>query len=115
MSQTPGEPAPHAWLPPAQVVAWLQLDDPNDVRVEASRAAAAAYVERVRPDVFGTDPPGSPGSDILLAGLIATRRLYDRATGDGFSEFGQAVALLQVDPDVSALLGLGPHAAPRVG
>lgn len=111
----------HDWLPYAQVVAWLARDDLGgpgggepDPRLDAAREAAADYIEGARPDVDYAAADGVPAA-VLMAGYIATRRLFDRATGDGFPEFGPAVALLQVDPDVSALLGLGQHARPRVG
>lgn len=106
------------WLPADKVRAWMQLDGAAGSvlpgPVESARLAAAAYVRRVRPDLFTVDG-GGPGDDAILAGLIATKRLNERSNGSGFAEFGATVAFLELDPDVSALLGLGPHAAPRVG
>lgn len=109
------------WLDPTEVAEWMQLDTQDgavqDARVEQARAAAAAYVRRVRPDLFVAEPVvvDNPGPAAVLAGMIATKRLYARTGGSGFAEFGPAVALLELDPDVSALLELGAHAPPRVG
>lgn len=109
----------HAWLPLDDATAWCNVDENADDAkrgvVKQCRDAAAAYIERVRPDLFTEGGGVTPDDAAFLAGTIATKRLYARLGGSGFAEFGPAVALLELDPDVSALLGLGPHAAPRVG
>lgn len=107
-----------AWPPPDSVRDWMQLDGSTGsdlpAPVEAARQAAADYIHTVRPDLFPDDnaaPTGAP----LTAALIATKRLAARATGSGFAEFGATVAFLELDPDVSTLLGLGNHATPGLG
>lgn len=113
----------HGWLPEDEAARWCGLDEAAsaDKRavVASCRDAAAAYIERVRPDLFGADVADAAGprvgDDAYLAGLIATKRLYGRQDNGSFGVFGPAAALLELDPDVSALLSLGPHAAPRVG
>lgn len=112
-----------AWLPTDEARRWCGLDETATEEkaavVESCRDAAAAYVRRVRPDLFGPAAPDAAGpqvgDDAYLAGLIATKRLLNRHDSATFGAFGPAVALLELDPDVSALLGIGPHAAPRVG
>lgn len=111
-------PAPdYAWLPIADVAAQIarQGDPADDVTLEAARVGAAAYVERVRPDLDWT---GDPSPDVKLGALILAARFHARKGSPmgvaTFAEFG-AAQIVRLDPDVERLLGLARHARPRIG
>jgi len=115
----------YAWLPIADVAAQIarQGDPGDDVTLEAARVGAAAYVERVRPDLVVRDEAGDPASfaatdDVKLGALILAARFYARKGSPmgvaTFAEFG-AAQIVRLDPDVERLLGLGRHARPRIG
>lgn len=123
MTETP-QPLPHPWLPTDANLEWLQLDPSSPLVsvAEWCRRAAAKHCERQRRDLvdaagtFAVDPDAD--ADIVLAGLIASARLYARrVTPAGLASFGEfgAAAVLRLDPDVARLLGTGRYAAPRVG
>lgn len=110
-------PAPgYEWLPVEDVAGpGYQGDPAADVDLEAARAGAASYVERVRPDL---DWVAGPSDDVKLGALILARRFYARKGSPmgvaTFAEFG-AAQIVRLDPDVERLLGLGRHAKPRIG
>lgn len=126
----------HDWLPlddvttgegdnqvtAAGVLSWtkVQPGSKQAAVVERCRLAAAQYVEDVRKDLFdAAAPPVFQATDrVVLAGMLATARLYDRvgtASGVAFSELGGAGLILRYDPDVDRLLEIGPFAKPAVG
>lgn len=111
-------PAPDfAWLPIADVAAHVARQGPpgDDVTLEAARVGAAAYVERVRPDL---DWSGDAPADVKLGALILAARFYARKGSPmgvaTFAEFG-AAQIVRLDPDVERLLGIGRHSRPRIG
>lgn len=124
----PVDPAP--WLPLPTVLAHVGVDAGSAQELDADRArlAAAAYVERTRPDLLkGYDDNGDgtidryvyePTRDVAHAGLLLAARLFARrGTPQGLASFGEfgPGAILRLDPDVERLLGVGRHARPRVG
>lgn len=121
----------HAWLDPADVLTWLQLDAGSDqaTAAETCRLAAASWCERQRQDrveVTATDAlTGDPtaatfraSASIVQAGILAAARLYGRRSSPtglaSYGDFGPA-EVLRLDPDVSRLLGVGRYAPPAVG
>jgi hypothetical protein len=113
----------HAWLPMAEVRSHLGLavDDPDPDGLELARKAAAAYVERVRPDRFGVVDGEDVATidDAILAGaVILTARLFARRQSPAgiasYGEFGPA-QVLRLDPDVERLIGVGRYARPTFG
>lgn len=129
----PQQPPAYPWLSTEAVLGWLSLDtgSPHAGAVEACRAAAAAYCQQQRPDLLDrlelVDELGQvvsvtetfdAGPSVVMAGMIATARLFARrSTPAGLASFGEfgAAEVLRLDPDVARLLGTGRHAAPRVG
>lgn len=114
----PADPAP--WLPLTAVLAHLGVDAGSAQQPDADRArlAAAAYVQRARPDLLSVAGVYEPGSDVAHGGLLLAARLYARrGTPQGLASFGEfgPGTILRLDPDVERLLGLGRHARPRVG
>lgn len=113
---TPVDPAP--WLPAADVLGHLGIDDPESaagVDAERARLAAAAHVERARPDlflagVFTADAAVRYGAALLAARLYA--RKQSPAGLASYGEFGPA-AVLRLDPDIERLVGIGRYAKPR--
>lgn len=126
---------PHPWLPVEDVtdangkllqlgvLGWLQLDanHAHAAVAETCRRAAADYCESMRPDLWVTDAEGvrvfAASGRIVVAGLLATSRLYGRRTsplGAAYAELGGA-EMLRHDPDVAQQLGVGRHANPVVG
>jgi hypothetical protein len=80
-------------------------------------AAAAAFVERVRPDLFAAVDAPAPASDVQLGvALLAGRLWARRGTALGTADYEAGVAsVLRTDPDVSRLLGLAWHGMPGCG
>lgn len=118
MSEQPAEPA--GWLTSADVLAWTGSQDEatGNGPLGDATAAAAAFVERVRPEYLVTDPVTGedvydPPADVMTGALMLAARLYQRrgtALGTaGYSDFG-APELLRQDPDIARLLRIGPHA-----
>lgn len=116
-----------AWLSPGAVLAHLGADaaSPNQPAVDAARLAAAAYVERVRPDLLtvvvtadGTTVTWDGDAAVELGAVMLAARLYARRSSPqglaSFGEFGPG-AILRLDPDVERLIGTGRHARPAVG
>lgn len=111
--------AAEPWLP-------LPVDVSSSDGAHGARLAAAAYVRRVRPDLFGLAADGVTAltpdpvahADVVQAGQLVAARLWARRgspTGlASFGEFGPG-AIRSVDPDVERLLGIGRSAAPVVG
>lgn len=123
----------HDWLPAATVQAWLQVDAGDAARVgvvETCRNAAASWCEEQRPDLFAdvvttnpdgtttTTPAPAPSDSVVMAGVLASARLYARRSSPAglasYGEFG-AAEVLRLDPDVSRLLGVGRYAPPVCG
>lgn len=113
----------HAWLPIADVRSHMgvPVGDPDPDGLELARKAAAAYVERVRPDRFGVEDGVDVAhiDDAILAGaVILTARLYARRQSPAgiasYGEFGPA-PVLRLDPDVERLIGVGRYARPTFG
>lgn len=124
----------YEWLPLADCLeeAGLPRDanpeaTPSAGHIERKRAAAAAYVERNRPDLLVAgdplaDPPVpdvfTPPADVVAGAVLLTARLYARKGSPlgvaSFGEFGPA-DVLRYDADIERLLGLGRYAPPVVG
>lgn len=109
---------PYPWLPLADLLAHLsvQAGTPNAAAAERARAAAAAHVQRLRPDLAG--PAGYTADDAVRQGaVLVAARLYSRRGSPvgvaSFGDFGASVPRL--DPDAERLLGVGRYAAPQVG
>lgn len=112
----------HSWLPLAGVLDHVGVDDGSDKAdaVERARSAAAAYVERMRPDLWTTvddEPIYSATDDIIEAAILYTARLYSRkGSPAGVVSFGDVGATLpRLDPDIERLLGVGRYAKPALG
>lgn len=112
-----------AWLPQEDVLAYLGMDDSDSEASSVSRArlAAAAYVERNRPDLLTLvelTPTYLPTPEVFEGALLLTARLHARKASPtglaSYGEFGPA-AVLRFDPDVERLLGVGRYAPPAVG
>lgn len=112
--------ATYPWLPLAAVLAQLSIPQgatgPNPEAAERARVAAAAYVQKLRPDLIG--PEGYAPDDAVVAGaVLVAARLYSRRGSPvglaSFGEFGASVPRL--DPDAERLLGVGRYAGPQVG
>lgn len=117
-----------SWLPLAYVQQHLGVEDdtPQVADAERVRRAAAARVERLRPDLF-RDPtsyavaapqPADVDPDVTEAALLVAARLHSRKGSPAglasYGEFGPA-AVLRLDPDVERLLQVGRYARPVVG
>lgn len=121
-------PAPSAWLDPAAVLRHVEVkpDAPQAPVVELARAAAGAYVERVRPDLFvpvveldgTTSSTYVPDAAVVQGAVLLAARWYSRRQSPAglatFAEFG-AAAVVRLDVDVERLLGVGRSGRPRVG
>lgn len=109
-----------SWLPLVDVLrqTGADADTPQAAAVDRARLAAAAHVERLRPDLAAGYVAGAVDADVREGGVLLAARLYARAgspTGlASFGEFGPS-AILRLDPDIERLLGLGRYAPPRVG
>lgn len=113
----------HDWLPLATVAEHVS-GDPADAPagLDSARKAAAAQVERLRPDLFGVDGAGAQtfaGTDDVIEGaVLLTARIFARRQSPAgianYGEFG-AVPVLRFDSDVERLLGLGRYGRPRIG
>lgn len=111
-----------AWLDPTRALAWCKVDRDAGVNadnVELARQAAADWIEDQRPDLKVTDPeaegyPFAATPRIVMAGLIATARLKERAgTPAGLVNYGEFTgSVLRNDPDVRQMLG---HPRPVLG
>lgn len=116
------------WLPIADVLDQLGVDVTDDAKVasiERTRKAAAALVERARPDLVTRDAAAETGwtfvpSDaaIVDGAVLLTARLFARRSSPAglasFGEFGPA-AVLRFDPDIERLIGVGRYARPGIG
>lgn len=112
----------HDWLPAAAVLdhVGVQADAPAAASVERARLAAAAIVERNRPDLaaaFSADPP-TVDDAIVEGGVLLAARLHARkGSPAGIASYGEfgAAAVLRFDPDVAQLIGVGRYAKPAIG
>lgn len=104
------------WLTPADVASIAGTNDVtgNDALDDVT-AAAAAYVERVRPDLTTgqEDPSYDAPADVKLGAAMLGARLYERrgsllgaAASIGYDEAG---AVVSGDPDIERLLQVGRH------
>lgn len=106
------------WLEPADVNAAMLLGitspDDNTALVSAT-SAAAAFVERKRPDLIDPDDATlyHPTSDVKHGAAMLAGRLYERrgallgaAPAGGFEEAAQ---ILRYDPDIEQLLKIGRY------
>ena len=117
MSEPPiDQDATYPWLTLDDVAAWLKAENETEGAqrdaITWSRDAAADYCQRRRPDLWATPEDGgdrvyAATHPVRMAGLIGAARLYARwgnAAGlTAYAEMGSA--LLQLDPDVTLLLG----------
>lgn len=91
----------------------------NSTAWQADVAAARAWVQKRRPDLYiGTPAVFTPDDDVLLGTAMYALRLYTRRTSPlGVSqntEWGGSDILRQ-DPDIAKLLGIGPEGPPMFG
>lgn len=104
------------WLEPADVSAAFNLGDvTGNTALESATAAAAAYVESVRPDLITEADLYQPTASVKHGAAMLAARLYERrgallgvAPSAGYEE---AATILRQDPDIERLLGIG-RAAP---
>lgn len=115
-------PAPdYAWLPAEDVKAALGrgLVEGSPQDLEDARVAAAAYVERYRPDLVWLDADKADvPTDVWLGAVLMTNRLLARrGSPTGVAEFGEfgPASVLRTDPDVERLLGIGRYGRPVIG
>lgn len=104
-----------AWLTPVAVRQWSgqrQGDTADTAALTLAANAAAAYVERLHPELFDeADPPVFTATpEILLGSAMLAHRWYARRASPlgiaGYAELGSA-GILRYDPDIARLLGLG--------
>ena len=103
------------WLEPADVAEAFDLGDVGgNTALASATAAAAAFVERKRPDLITEDNEYQPTADVKHGAAMLAQRLYERranmlgvAPSAGFDE---AAAILRYDPDIEQLLRIGRHA-----
>lgn len=103
-----------AWLTPADVAGWAQVDgDPaaNTNLIDATRAAVA-LVEDKRRDLQTNQAAGFvPTDDVLLGTKLLAARLYERRGSllgvAGYANFEGAAPILMTDPDIERLLQIG--------
>lgn len=109
-----------SWLPLDDVLAQVGAEPASSQAAAADRArlAAAAHVERLRPELVAAYVAGTVDADVVKGAVLLAARLFSRAgspTGlASFGEFGPS-AILRLDPDIERLLALGRYAPPRVG
>lgn len=117
-----------AWLPVGVVLRQLGLPadqtGPQLVDAEDARVAAAAQVERARPDLVTVDATGVAvmvdpvDPDVIKAAQLLAARLYARKGSPqglaSYGDFGPA-PVTRLDPDVERLLGVGRYDRPAVG
>lgn len=115
---TPEDPYP--WLPLDSVLTWVggAAVGANSEAIDRARKAAAAYCESQRRDLFprGQITAEAP-SDVVMAGTLATARLYARKGSPvGLASYAEfATAVLSYDPDVERMLSVGRYGKPGVG
>lgn len=106
------------WLTSAAVASFAQIDDQADDALADAVAAAAAFVERVRPEFAtpaeGETPAGyAPPDDVKLGAILLASRLFARrgtALGvAGFADYAGATPILRFDPDIEQMLRIGRH------
>lgn len=110
-------PDPYPWLPLDAVIGWIgAASAPNTEAIERARTAAARFCELNRRDLI-TGGVFTPDADVVMAGVLATARLYARkGSPAGLATYAEfATAILSYDPDVERYLGIGRYAAPEVG
>lgn len=110
--------ADYPWLPLEDVLAHLGVPagSANADVAEAARVAAAAYVQKLRPDLIG--PQGYVADDAVRHGavLVAARLYARRGSPVGVASFGEfGASVPRLDPDAERLLGVGRYAGPQVG
>lgn len=112
----------HSWLPLDVVTDHIGVTGDTELAdaVERARSAAAAYVERARPDLWDrtVDPAEYLATDDIVEGaMLYAARLHSRkGSPAGIASFGEFSATLpRLDPDIERLLGLGRHAKPVIG
>lgn len=112
-----GDAAP--WLPLPAVLENLATvqGDRNAGLVDRVRLAAAAWVEKQRPDLLvGTDY--LPTADVVEGAHLLVARLYARRSSPvGLASYGDAGvgAVARFDPDIEKLLGIGHRGTPVIG
>jgi hypothetical protein len=100
------------WLDPDVALAMVEGTAPaSSPAWIADVAAARAYVEGKRKDLFVGDPAVfTPGADVKLGTAMLANRFYARRTSPlGASqnvEFG-GTEILRQDPDIAKLCGIG--------
>lgn len=116
-----------SWLPAdaARAECRVAAGSPDEAAVERARLAAAAYVERARPDLATLVGTGDTAvvayaapADVVAGALMLTSRLYARRSSPvGLASYGDlgVASVVRLDPDLERLLGIGRHAAPRIG
>lgn len=116
-----------AWLPLDNVLRQLSLPadqaDPQRADADSCRLAAAALVERARPDLVVVDAAGSASfpmadPDVVKGAELLAARLYARKGSPqglaSYGDFGPA-PITRLDPDIERLLGVGRYGRPAVG
>lgn len=112
------------WLPLETVLAHLGVEADAGATIDRARAAAGAYVERVRGDLWAADADDPdvavyvPTPDVLEGAVLLAARWHARKGSPvglaSFAEFG-ATQVVRLDVDVERLLGLGRYAGPVIG
>lgn len=102
------------WLDPAYVSESFNLGNVSgNTALANATAAAAAYVEEVRPDFItgDTEELYAPTASVKFGAAMLAARLYERrgallgvAPSAGYEE---AATIVRSDPDVERLLGIG--------
>lgn len=117
------------WLSPADVKAWLRLNDQDttddDLLVRVS-AQTEPYVQRCRPGfmVTTTDPDTgevtetyTPDAEVYQGAVMyAARQFARRASPQGVQMFGDAPSFVaRYDPDIDKALRTGSYMSPVLG
>ena len=79
------------WITEQQVADRVGVTLPDD-RVASSTAAARAYVERVRSDLFDDSQQFAPGDDVVEGTVQFAAHLYaSKAAPGGFAAYGDGL------------------------
>jgi hypothetical protein len=107
------------WLAPADVKAWLKLnnqDASDDALIDAVCCQTEIYVARCRPEWLNPDGSYDPDDETYQgARMFAAREYRRRNSPSGIEAFGDVTSFVsRFDPDIDRALQTGVFARPVV-